>query len=89
MIRQRVYYFGQVQGVGFRMTAARIASGYRVGGTVRNLPDGRVELVIEGEESDVESLLQDIREAMTGLIADERAESLPLGEPFSGFRVIA
>jgi len=89
MIRQRVYYSGRVQGVGFRMTASRIASGYRVGGTVRNLPDGQVELVIEGEEPEVENVLQDIREAMAGYIADERAESLPLGEPFSGFRVIA
>ena len=44
MIARRVYYEGRVQGVGFRSSVRRIASGFDVTGWVINLPDGRVEL---------------------------------------------
>ena len=49
------FFSGTVQGVGFRYTAERLARRYPLTGYVRNLPDGRVELLAEGEE---ESLLQ-------------------------------
>ena len=51
--RQReVYYAGNVQGVGFRYTARCAAAGLDVTGFVRNLPDGRVHLVVEGPPRD-------------------------------------
>ncbi len=53
MIRAHVYYSGQVQGVGFRFTCRQLASRHVVGGFVRNLPDGRVELVAEGDRRQV------------------------------------
>ena len=59
-IRKRVLYSGQVQGVGFRWTSQSIARRFPVGGWVRNLPDGRVEMVIEGEEDEVERCLDAI-----------------------------
>ena len=43
MTARQVYYTGRVQGVGFRYSTKRIASGYDVTGSVKNLPDGRVE----------------------------------------------
>ena len=43
-----IYYSGNVQGVGFRYTVKSIATGFEVTGAVRNLPDGRVELLAEG-----------------------------------------
>ena len=43
-----IFYSGRVQGVGFRYTAKTVAAGFEITGTVRNLPDGRVELVAEG-----------------------------------------
>ena len=46
--RLTVFYSGQVQGVGFRYTAKTVATGFEITGTIRNLPDGRVELVAEG-----------------------------------------
>ena len=46
--RRETHYSGQVQGVGFRFQTLRIARAYEVAGFVRNLPDGRVELVAEG-----------------------------------------
>ncbi len=66
-----VYYSGYVQGVGFRATAAGIARRYRVAGWVRNLPDRRVELLAEGEPSEVTAFLTDLRERMSDHISDE------------------
>ena len=43
-----MYFSGHVQGVGFRYTTRSVASRFAVTGYVRNLPDGRVELVAEG-----------------------------------------
>lgn len=73
-IAYRVLYTGRVQGVGFRATAAYIARNYPVTGWVRNLPDGRVELWAEGEETDVKALLQAIRGHWGSAIKDELIE---------------
>ena len=48
MTARRIIYSGRVQGVGFRWTAKELARGYDVLGTVRNLPDGTVEMVVAG-----------------------------------------
>ena len=56
MIRQRVLVHGQVQGVFFRDTCRRRAASHQVAGWVRNLPDGTVEAVFEGEAPDVEAM---------------------------------
>jgi acylphosphatase len=47
--RLRVHYSGHVQGVGFRYTARTVARGFEINGVIRNLTDGRVELIAEGE----------------------------------------
>ena len=60
--RREVCYLGMVQGVGFRYTTRRIASGFRVVGFVRNLPDGRVELVAEGESTELDRFLAAVRQ---------------------------
>lgn len=66
-----VYYSGQVQGVGFRASAAGIARRYAVAGWVRNLPDRRVELLAEGEPAEVEAFLADVRTRMAEYITGE------------------
>lgn len=66
-----VYYSGHVQGVGFRATAAGLARRHRVAGWVRNLPDGRVELLAEGEDGEVLAFLSDLRERMADHISGE------------------
>ena len=85
--RRHAWFTGTVQGVGFRFTARRLAQRRRVSGFVRNLPDGRVEVVAEGPEAEVKGLLSDVREAMASYIreADIRTEP-PTGE-FDGFGV--
>jgi acylphosphatase len=49
----QVHYEGRVQGVGFRYTVRRLATRFDVGGYVRNLPDGRVLLVVEGRPDEL------------------------------------
>lgn len=81
-------YSGQVQGVGFRYAAQATAGGFEVCGSVRNLPDGRVELVAEGMRSELEEFRRALRDSGLGpLIRDEAVEwSDPLGD-FRGFHI--
>jgi acylphosphatase len=58
LVCKKVRYSGRVQGVGFRQTALSIASDYAVVGYVRNLAQGDVEMVVQGEEQDVQAVLQ-------------------------------
>ena len=61
--RLKIFYSGRVQGVGFRYTAKTVAAGFEIAGTVRNLPDGRVELVAEGAREELEAFRAAIRNA--------------------------
>lgn len=81
MIRRSIIYSGHVQGVGFRFTCRQLASRLGVTGFVRNLDDGRVQLVVEGDEPLVQNLLNSIDTKMSGYIeeADVREEN-PTGE---------
>ena len=86
--RVRVLYSGTVQGVGFRWRVVDCARSVRVTGFARNLPDGRVEVVAEGERAEVERLLAAIRARMEGLIrGEEAAWSAATGE-FRDFGVL-
>jgi acylphosphatase len=85
--RVRVLYSGRVQGVGFRYTAAAVARGLPVAGFVRNLGDGRVEMVAEGERAALESLLGNVRSRMAGGIGGEETAWVAASEEFSGFRI--
>jgi acylphosphatase len=60
VIARRALVAGRVQGVGFRFFADRTARASGVKGWVRNLPDGRVETVVEGEEDAVTRYLERI-----------------------------
>ncbi len=86
MIRNRVIYTGRVQGVGFRYTAVQVAEGYTVSGHVRNLRDGSVELVAEGEPAEVAAFLQALAARMAGNIKNAAVtDEAPQG--LQGFQV--
>jgi acylphosphatase len=85
--RRAVQYSGRVQGVGFRYTTKSIARGHSVAGYVRNLPDGRVELIAEGEPREIDAFLREVRDHFFGNIRDEKCDvSAPSGE-FAGFEI--
>jgi acylphosphatase len=87
--RRRVLYEGRVQGVGFRMTVRRLASSHPISGTVRNLGDGRVELVIEGDSNDLAAYLDAIHREFGNMIRDITIETeTPGSEPLAGFSII-
>ncbi|KQC07307.1 MAG: acylphosphatase [Smithella sp. SDB] len=58
MKRVHVFISGRVQGVFFRATTHRAAIGFRLTGWVRNMPDGRVEALFEGNNEDVDKMLK-------------------------------
>jgi acylphosphatase len=87
--RMQVFYSGRVQGVGFRYTTKSVAMGFEVTGTVRNLPDGRVDLTVEGAREELEAFRQAIRDSgMEGFIRHEQVNwSAATGE-FRGFEIV-
>ena len=87
--RLQVFYSGTVQGVGFRYTVKSLANGFEVAGTVRNLPDGRVELVAEGTKDELSAFQQAIRESELGhfIRKEDTAWNTPTGE-LRGFEIV-
>lgn len=87
MIRKTVYYSGHVQGVNFRATARRIAAGYDVTGYVKNLPDGRVELVAEGAQAEVDVMLNELAETMSVYIRETKVDAGDASGQFTDFTI--
>ena len=87
MQRWTVFFAGRVQGVGFRYTAQRIAGSYAVKGYVRNLADGRVELVCEGIEHQLSEFVARIQEVMTENIGSVDVHKSSFTDEFEEFDV--
>lgn len=86
--RQRVCcYSGAVQGVGFRYTTCRVAAGFEVNGYVRNLPDGRVECLIEGETDQIDAFCAEVASRMRGYIREATTAEAPYTGAFASFGV--
>ncbi len=58
MKRAHIYVEGRVQGVGFRANTRRTANRLGLTGWVRNLRDGRVEIIAEGDDNMIDRLIQ-------------------------------
>jgi acylphosphatase len=88
MISLQVFYDGHVQGVGFRFTVRHIAKGFDVTGWVRNLPDGRVELQVTGEEDEVRAFIDRVAESELHSLIRKQTENR-LNEPVTarGFEI--
>lgn len=82
-----VRYSGHVQGVGFRATAAMIARDHPVVGYVKNLSDGRVELLAEGTPDAVEKFLKAIRDHWKDDISKEEAEDRKPAGTYKRFEI--
>ncbi|HCK42181.1 MAG: acylphosphatase [Planctomycetaceae bacterium] len=85
--RRQVYYTGHVQGVGFRYTAKSIAGNYQITGYVRNLSDGRVEVVSEGPVDQLDAFLQELGEQRADHIRSARCDQRPATGEFASFTI--
>jgi len=91
MSRERVHilYSGRVQGVGFRFTTKAVAHGFEVTGLVRNLPDGRVELLAEGERAELEAFRRAVQDSEVGcFVRQEEATWAAAKNEFRGFEIV-
>ena len=79
-------YKGRVQGVGFRYTVHSLADDFPVAGYVRNLPQGDVEVVAEGEPEYVQAFLAAIDQRMAGYIHECVTQECPPSN-HKGFRI--
>jgi len=68
-VKKKIIFTGRVQGVGFRWTVTRIASGYDVTGYVKNRSDGTVEVVAQGNGKAVDAFVDEIAETMKRYIS--------------------
>ena len=85
--RLTVLFSGRVQGVGFRYTTRHVAARFQVTGFVRNLGDGRVEMVAEGARPELDRFQRAIEEAMPGHIAETRVRRCAATGEYADFHI--
>lgn len=86
-VREAISFRGRVQGVGFRVTAERIATGLGLSGWVRNESDGSVSCEVQGAPSAVASFLDELEAAMSGKIESFERRPMPSDREPARFRV--
>ena len=86
-IAKHVLFAGHVQGVGFRYTAGRIARQYAVTGFVRNLPDGTVEMLVQGPAADVDNYIEDVQRTFAGYIRNTQITEAPYDARYRAFGI--
>lgn len=82
-----VSYQGRVHGVGFRFTTERLAHLHKITGFVRNVPDGTVEVVAEGEETELKYFLNSVEAEMEDHIHTSSVNWMPPTGEFSDFGI--
>lgn len=84
-----IFYSGRVQGVGFRYTVKHVALGFDVTGTVRNLADGRVELIAEGSREELEAFRLAIQDSgIGGCVRNEAIQWTAATGMLRGFEIV-
>jgi acylphosphatase len=84
---KHVIFTGHVQGVGFRYTARSIARQYPVSGYVRNLPDGTVEMFVQGAPADIDNYIQDVQQELAGHVHETQIEPAPINPRYQNFEI--
>jgi acylphosphatase len=87
IVAKHIVFSGQVQGVGFRFTALNTANNYNLTGYVRNLPGGKVEMLVQGPEKTIDSCIQDIQDSFAGYIRQTDVEAVTPDPNITDFRI--
>lgn len=82
-------FVGRVQGVGFRYTTERLANDLGITGTVKNLPDGSVEMIAQGDQKMLQKLIDMlVNEAFPKKITDTKVTFRDIQSPQDTFRIL-
>jgi acylphosphatase len=84
---ETVFFAGRVQGVGFRYQTLQVAKEFEVTGCVQNLPDGRVQLEVEGAPAEVAAFVAAVEERLHGYIQKTERRSTKRVPQFRGFSI--
>jgi len=84
-VAKHIFFSGQVQGVGFRFTANSVARRYELTGFVRNTADGKVEILLQGEEEDIDDCIEDLQQTFT--VRNVQIEQVEPNSSYGDFRI--
>ena len=87
MKNAHIFYSGRVQGVGFRYTARHIAANSNLTGWVKNLYDGRVEIMCQGQESDIKNFVSILDEEFSSYVKDKKINWSEVSGKFNSFNI--
>jgi len=88
MVRAHIFFSGSVQGVGFRYTTVSFAKALSLTGWVKNLPDGSVEINVEGPREEIEGLISKLKVQFGSFIQDQQIEWLEVRGEFIKFSIV-
>ena len=88
MVQAHIFYSGCVQGVGFRYTAQQFASDLELSGWVKNLGDGRVEMIVQGGKEIIEQLCRDIENHFERNNIQRQIDFMPVSKSFLSFEIV-
>ena len=84
---KRIIFTGRVQGIGFRFTALDTANRLDLVGTVRNLPNGTVEMMAQGPAQDIDDCIRNIEQSLESYIKQTKIEEIPLNPQYKDFGI--
>ena len=82
-VRKHIFFYGRVQGVGFRYYAVQKANQLGLTGWVKNLYDGSVEMEVEGQETDIDQMILFLQNRTYIWIERIDAKKIPLQQDSS------
>jgi acylphosphatase len=87
MVAKHIIFIGRVQGVGFRFTAYHIANRHKLNGFVRNLMDGTVEMLVQGQPDDMDNCVKDLQDTFAGYLRETQIEEVPHDPKYADFKI--
>jgi acylphosphatase len=84
-IAKHIFFSGMVQGVGFRFTAIQVAKRYELTGFVRNTTDGKVELLLQGDQQDIDDAIDDLQQTFS--VRDVQIEQIEFDPSYDSFDI--
>ena len=86
--RWHIYFYGRVQGVGFRYTCKATASKYDVTGWVKNLNNGSVEMIVEGEAAELRCYVDEVCSSTHGRVDDKKVTKSVAAGTFTSMKIV-